>query len=291
MNNLTPEQRPDKNGTIVTRWVKPADAGKGATLNIPAPVASTPAHNAYSRVRFDADVSKVIGDRKYSDDDYTKFIDRTSDEGLKYVYDAIMDNTDRSDMLSQISGIMDDAVEEDVAKAFIATYDQHPELDDNEVVDFLRGAMRSGTNLPEKYDPSDEKRNQEIMNLCHFIVESGELDKISDQLEVQGVMSNGLLTAKNNSIWDNKLADHIRKHPESSDDLIAILSDKKFDWVYLHYAIDNPDDAKILKTAMLEAPGMLNDRIDQDGEADDSEAIRSFLQGFATNKSLASGNL
>ena len=291
MNNLTPEQRPDKNGTVVTRWVKPADAGKSAGLKLPAPTATTAHPATYSRVRFDADVSAVIGDRKYSDDDYTKFIDRASDEELKYVYDAIMGNTDRSDMLSQISGIMDDAVEGDVAMAFIATYDQHPDMDDNEVVDFLRGAMRSGSNLPEKYDPSDEKRNKEIMNLCHFIVYSGALDKISDQHVVKGVMSNGLLEARNNSIWDTKLADHIRSHPESSEDLTTILNDKNFAWVYLHYAINHPEHASLIGQALKEAPQMLEDRISESEDDDDSDSIRSFLEGFATNKSLASGNL
>lgn len=41
MNPLMPERRPDKNGNVVTRWIRQF-AGRGSTASLPAPVAKTP---------------------------------------------------------------------------------------------------------------------------------------------------------------------------------------------------------------------------------------------------------
>lgn len=280
MSILTPEQRPDKNGTVVTRWVKPQGTGKGAALGIPAPAMPT---TRFNRDTFDAEVSEIIGDRKYEDDDFTTFIKRSKDETLQYVYDAIKDNADNPDMLSAICGIMHDGVEDDVAVAFIATYDQHDGLmDDNGIVDFLRGALESGSNLPEQYDPNDEQRNQELHNLYMFMMECGSMRIISDEKEVKGVMS-GILPARSYKLRDDKLADLIRFDPEKASSMQDLLNNDNITSSAYLYALDHPEKVTQLITALEETPEYFTDR--------DAAGVAAIMEDYGNHSALTIGKL
>jgi hypothetical protein len=280
MSILTPEQRPDKNGTVVTRWVKPQGTGKGAALGIPAPAMPT---TRFNRDTFDKEVSEVIGDRKYEDDDFTTFIKRSKDETLQYVYDAIMDNADKEDMLSAICGIMHDGVEDDVAVAFIATYDRHDGLmDDNGIVDYLRGALESGSNLPEKYDPSDEQRNQELHNLYLWMIECDSMRHLSDEREVKGVMS-GLLPARSYKLRDDNLADMIRFNPEKASSMQELINSESFTPGAYLYALDHPEDVPQLVKALEETPEYFKDR--------DAAGVAAIMEGYGDRSALTIGKL
>lgn len=220
--NLIPEQRTDKHGHVITRWVKanPKDASR--TKLLPAPSATVqPKMNYY------AAIDQMLTVTAYDNGDYIDpFLRETPESILAYVYEALMAEGEPETFAAEVSNLMNERVEPHLMEAWIHLYNVHTGTkDDTEEVSYLRGAIDSGSPYygSGTYDRRNEDRATAVGNLYRFIIET---DDGGDFIEPVIVPVLGARrTRQSDRIKNRELADYIIENPERIDDVIRLAID------------------------------------------------------------------
>lgn len=221
MSNLIPEQRTDKNGVTSTRWVRPADdvASKATSLPVPA-LPELPV------VNYRAELEDMLREKATEfGDDHTKFYSTASEDILSYIHESLSADDDPDSTLpAEISCLMNDNVEEHVIEAWIHLRDMHEgTMDDMGEVDYIRGAIESGTNPLNTYDRHNPEHAKVVRALYQFLYE-GDSEQHGTRTQISGRTSNGI-PASSHWITNPALADYIINHPEDIDTLTDIGND------------------------------------------------------------------
>lgn len=223
--NLIPEQRTDKNGVTSVRWVKPGTNDTGTGPSLPAPALAAP-----PAVNYREELKSLLHKTAVSfDDDHTKFLAKASDDILAYIHESLTAGDKPDYFAGQISCLMDDNTEDHVVEAWIHLYDMHHDaIDDMGEVEYIRGAIESGTQPLNTYDRTNPEHATIVKTLFQFIYET-DTEQHATAVDVVGVKSNGL-TASSYQITNPQLADYLSNHPEQVDSLIDIANDHP-EWV------------------------------------------------------------
>jgi hypothetical protein len=221
MSNLIPEQRTDKNGVTSTRWVRPADAAN-KTTTLPVPALPLPPEINY-REGMEIMLSEKAWEYK---DDHTKFYATASEHILSYIYEClVLDEDPDSTLRGQLSCLMNDNAEERVIEAWLHLRDMHEEysMDDMGEVDYIRGALDSGTNPLSTYDRNNPEHAKTVRTLYQFLYE-GDSEQHGTRIDIRGVTSNGI-PASSHQITNPHLADYLINNPEQIDTLVNVGND------------------------------------------------------------------
>jgi hypothetical protein len=229
MSNLIPELRTDKNGVTSTRWVRPADnaANKNSTLPVPA-IPERPT------VNYRAGIEKMLYSKALEfGDDHTKFYSKASEDMLSYIYECLVADEDPDSTLrGQLSCLMNDNAEEHVIEAWLDLRDMHDEeysMDDMGEVDYIRGAIESGTSPLNTYDRHNPEHAKTVRVLYEFLYKS-DAEEHGTRVDVSGVTSNGI-PASSHQITNPALADYLVNHPDQIDSLIDVGNDHP-EWLH-----------------------------------------------------------
>lgn len=221
-DNLIPEQRTDKNGLTSIRWVKPADTNTAAAATLPVPVLPVP-----PEVNHREEVEAMLADKKWEfDDDHTKFYATASENILAYIHESLSEDDDPDSTLrGQLSCMMNDNADEHIIEAWLHLRDMHEEypMDDMGEVDYIRGAIDSGTQPLNTYDRHNPEHAKAVRVLYQFLYE-GDSEQHGTRVHIQGATSNGI-PAASHRITNPVLADYLINHPEQVDTIVNIGND------------------------------------------------------------------
>lgn len=278
--NLIPEMRTDKNGRLIKRWVKPGEDTSALSTKIPAPAMT----QAAPTVDYRADILTHLRESIMTYGDNPKpFIAKASDHILAYVLESL-DEGKNDYFAGEISSLLSDNTEEEVIEAYINLYDFHNgQLDDMEAVPLLRGAMRSGTNPPEKYDRTDTKRNEGIKNMFRFLLETDQ-SIYAKSVHVRGVKFNTYDSAFATRVNDPKVADFIIENGDKTGLLIDIANEhpKEFTAI-LDAASTSPKQLKEIRDLFVNHPERVEGR--------DPSDVREILEASKNWTPVSEGTL
>lgn len=214
--NLIPQQRTDKHGHIITRWVKANPTDTSHTKLLPAPsVTMQPNVNYY------AAIDQMLAYTAAENGDYNDpFLREAPESTLAYIYEALMAEGEPELFATEVSNLMNDRVEPHVMEAWIHLYDVHTgTLEDMKEVEYLRGAIESGTNPPEGYDRNDPDRATAVTNLYRFIYEADN-EAFTDRTTYRIDKTAPQVTSYR--LKNPHLADYIIENPDRIDEVIRI---------------------------------------------------------------------
>jgi hypothetical protein len=221
-DNLIPEQRTDKHGHIITRWVKANPKDTSSTKLLPAPSLTVqPNMNYY------AAIDQMLSYTATENGDYNDpFLRDAPESTLAYIYEALMAEGEPEMFAAEVSNLMNDRIEPHVMEAWIHLYDVHTgTMDDTREVEYLRGAIDSGSPYyaAGTYDRRNERRTAAVANLYRFMSETNNDD---DFIECFMVRPDPHRQAKESRRLSNRyLADYIIENPERIDEIIRIAID------------------------------------------------------------------
>lgn len=217
-NNLIPAQITDKNGHLTTRWVKPGADSTSTAANLPVPALPAP-----PAVNYRAELNEILGDKAQEfDDDYTKFFAKASDDILAYIHEAAHDESKPKYFLGQLSCLMNDNTEDHVVEAWIHLYDMHNEtIDDMGEVDFIRGAIESGTQPLNGYDRTNPEHALRVRTFFQFLYET-DTEQHATAVDLNNGITTNEIPAVSYQITNPQLADYLCSHPEQVESLITI---------------------------------------------------------------------
>lgn len=216
--NLVPELRTDKNGKSSTRWVRPAGTSTVKGAGIPVPSLSSKAKKKQREEIDELLYSAVIE----FNDDHTKFYAQASDSILALIHESLTTDDDPDSTLpGQLSCLMHDNVEEHVLEAWLHLRDMHEDtIDDMGEVDYIRGAIESGTKPLNTYDRTNPEHSAAVRALFKFLY-LGDSEMHGERIDIPGRTANGI-TASSHRVENPFLADYIVANPKDIDMLIDI---------------------------------------------------------------------
>lgn len=219
--NLIPEQRVDKNGHVKTQWIR-VDTRNPASKRklIPAPAISpSPAIN------YPAELDKLLV-RAATDFFYNvgPFLDHAPKSTLAYVHEALTAKGKPRALDAQVALLMDDRVEPHLMEAFIHLYEMHDTTGkDLTYVEYLRGAIESGSKQSQGYDRNDPERVTAVANLYRFIRDTAALSlSAREPLDTVDNHGNAILVYR---LTNRDLADYIIDNPDRFDDVLELALD------------------------------------------------------------------
>lgn len=223
MTSLIPELRTDRNGKTVIRWVKSHPTDESGSGSMPAPeLSSRPA----------TDHAAGITDRLTDLADQTgyyfePFLLESPSSTLAYVHEALTTIEDAY-FPDQILSLMNVRVEPSTIEAYIHLHDNHEKpIQLWDEVEYLRGAILSGTNPPEGYDRNDPDRVAAVTSLIRFLRGTNRsifADVVEDRPRVNrgNVDRSELISCQ---IKNPHIADYITENPDRVDAVIRIATD------------------------------------------------------------------
>jgi len=215
--NLIPAKITDKNGVTATRWIKRVTTDKTLVASLPAP-ALTAAINHREEVR-----ALLKDTAAQFMDDHTEFLDKASDETLAYIHETLTAGDKPDYFPCRLSCLMNDNTEDHIVEAYLHLHHVHDNtLDDMDPVDYLRGAIESGTSPLAGYDRHDADRAEAVSNLYRFLCATDSAT-FTDPHQTNGRTNNGL-RAVSYRFKNPVLADYITNHPGQIDGIIAIAN-------------------------------------------------------------------
>jgi hypothetical protein len=217
--NLIPEQRTDKHGHIITRWIKARLTDTSKTKLLPAPSATV-----QPNVNYYAAIDQMLSYTATENGDYNDpFLRDAPESTLAYIYEALMAEGEPDEFMAEVSNLMNDRVEPNVMEAWIHLYDVHTgTMTDMTEVNILRGAITSGTHPVDVYDRHNPEHAAAVSNLYRFIQ---EVDNYSF-IEVSSVLEENSRASKVSCrVKSRELADYIVENPDRIDEVIRIAKD------------------------------------------------------------------
>lgn len=221
--NLKPEQRADKNGRVQTRWVKSNPTDGIITSVMPAPELPSQPEMDYA-----ASITALIGDLGDQGGYYIEpFLLETPSDTLAYVHEALT-TIDDADFPEQVLVLMNFRVEPSTMEAYIHLHGAHKRtMPCWDQLEYLRGAILSGTNQPKGYDRNDPERVVAVTSLLRFLRETDKdtfIDTVEDRTRVNlGNVDKPELTSC--QIRNPHIADYIAENPDRVDAVIRIATD------------------------------------------------------------------
>jgi hypothetical protein len=129
-----------------------------------------------------------------------------------------------------------------------------------EPVNFLRGALDSGSERPEGYDRNDPARAETIKNLFRFIHET-DTTIYAYNKPIPGVTTNTHFPALSTQIRSYAIADYIIKHGDQTDQIIDIANDHPKDIGKILEAAENqPEQLEGIRDLIVNHPERLEGR-------------------------------
>lgn len=220
-DNLIPEQRTDKHGHVITRWVKANPKDTSRTKLLPSPSLTV-----QPNVNYYAAIEQMLYGTAYKNGDYIDpFLRKAPDPTIAYVYEALMAEGEPDDFAAEVSNLMNERIEPHLMEAWIHLYDVHTGTkNDAEEVPYLRGAIDSGSLYygSGTYDRRNERRATAVGNLYRFLNETDGGGFIDPVMVPE---PNSRLERLSLRLKNRELADYIIENPERIDDVIRVAID------------------------------------------------------------------
>lgn len=224
-NNLIPEQRPDKNGKISTRWVR-QDKPASSTPMPPPWVVKV---KAEEREALRKEVIRAVWEaRLENSDDPLPFLEKASDETIALIHENLVTDPDNSENISawEFSWMASIAVDEQTFVEYIHLYPHHRSLEDTEVSLYtVRGIHSSERNRAplDMSDPESVLRNVAMLRAT-VAIQTGDDSDVHDSLIDFDRLEHCKRLA--HFFKDDRIANLVCDHPERVDELISVIADR-----------------------------------------------------------------